>query len=130
MDQPSHSEKNTQPLRPDVVPTPNRRKTGPLDHIVPWVLEFRILGTADILKTDLTAPVLIGRMDPHKGIYPQINLDPFGGQTKGVSRRHARIYAQESRVILQDEGSANGTYLNGEKLGSLTPVRLRDGDRI
>ena len=130
MDQPSHTEKNTQPLRPDVVPNPNLRATGPLDHIIPWVLEFRIVGTADILKTDLNAPVILGRMDPHKGIYPQINLDPFGGQTKGVSRRHAKIFAQNNRVLVQDEGSANGTFLNGEKLSSLAPHRLRDGDRL
>lgn len=131
MDQPSHTEKNTQPLRPEVVPSnPTPRKTGPLDHIIPWVLEFRIIGTAEILKTDLNAPVLMGRMDPHKGIYPQINLDPHGGQAKGVSRRHARIFAQDNRVMLQDEGSANGTFLNGQKLNPLTPQRLRDGDRI
>lgn len=130
MDHPSHNEKNTQPLRPDVVPNATPRKTGPLDHIIPWVLEFRIVGTPDVLKTDLNAPVLIGRLDPHKGIYPQINLDPHGGQSKGVSRRHARIFAQESRVLLQDEGSANGTYLNGERLIALQPQRLRDGDRI
>jgi CheY-like chemotaxis protein len=130
MDQPSHSEKNTQPLRPEVIPSPNLRKTGPLDHIIPWVLEFRIVGTADILKTDLNAPVLLGRMDPHKGIYPQINLDPHGGQAKGVSRRHAKIFAQDNRVMVQDEGSANGTYLNGEKMSSLAPQRLRDGDRL
>ena len=132
MDQPSHSESNTQPLRIEMVPNPNPalRETGPLDHIIPWVLEFRIIGTVDILKTDLNAPVLIGRMDPHKGIYPQINLDPHGGQNKGVSRRHAKIFAQDNRVLIQDEGSANGTYLNGVRLNPVMPQRLRDGDRL
>jgi transcriptional regulator with GAF, ATPase, and Fis domain len=44
-----------------------------------------------------------------------------------VSRRHARIRRDESRFVLEDLDSANGTRLNG------TPVfesELRDGDEI
>ncbi|WP_244227589.1 FHA domain-containing protein [Corallococcus aberystwythensis] len=46
----------------------------------------------------------------------------------GVSRRHARITARDGRYFAEDVGSANGTQLNGQPLGS--EKQLRDGDRI
>jgi serine/threonine protein kinase len=44
-----------------------------------------------------------------------------------VSRRHARIYL-DGEYHLEDLGSANGTFLNEEKIQR--PTRLRDGDII
>jgi len=47
----------------------------------------------------------------------------------GVSRRHALIWRQsDGEYLLTDLGSANGTTLNDDPVGS--PVGLRDGDRI
>lgn len=48
--------------------------------------------------------------------------------SKRVSREHARIRREGWRRILEDQGSTNGTFLNGERL--LSPVALHDGDRI
>jgi diguanylate cyclase (GGDEF)-like protein len=45
-----------------------------------------------------------------------------------VSRRHARIRVQGSRVLVEDLGSTNGTYLNDEELAQATP--LRSGDLV
>lgn len=47
---------------------------------------------------------------------------------KRSSREHAVIRREGRRSILEDHGSTNGTYLNGERLQH--PVQLRDGDRI
>jgi len=44
-----------------------------------------------------------------------------------VSRKHAKISTQGGQVIIQDLGSTNGTFVNGEKIKR---VRLREGDRI
>ena len=44
------------------------------------------------------------------------------------SSRHARLYPQGDAVVIEDLGSTNGTYLNGEPLGG--PQPLHDGDRI
>ncbi|NCV96121.1 MAG: FHA domain-containing protein [Actinobacteria bacterium] len=44
-----------------------------------------------------------------------------------VSRKHAQVLKREKRYFLQDLGSLNGTYLNGE-LVSETP--LNDGDEL
>ena len=47
--------------------------------------------------------------------------------SKRVSREHARVRREGWRVILEDLGSTNGTFLNDERV--LTPVALHDGDR-
>ncbi len=44
------------------------------------------------------------------------------------SSRHARLAPQGDAVVLEDLGSTNGTYLNGEPLSG--PQPLHDGDRI
>jgi pSer/pThr/pTyr-binding forkhead associated (FHA) protein len=45
-----------------------------------------------------------------------------------TSRRHARIVALESGVVLEDLGSTNGVYLNGIRVNKRD--RLHAGDRI
>ncbi len=44
-----------------------------------------------------------------------------------VSRKHAKIAATNGQVVIQDLGSTNGTFVNGEKIKK---VLLKDGDRI
>ncbi|MBE7480723.1 MAG: diguanylate cyclase [Polyangiaceae bacterium] len=43
----------------------------------------------------------------------------------GVSRKHARIVRQGDRYVLEDQGSANGTFVRGEKVDRHV---LTDGD--
>ena len=45
-----------------------------------------------------------------------------------VSRRHARIVVSNGRVVLEDLGSRNGTYLGDRRIDSA--VELKNGDRI
>lgn len=47
---------------------------------------------------------------------------------KRSSREHAIIRREGRKVMIEDQGSTNGTYLNGERL--LNPIQLRDGDQI
>jgi ABC transport system ATP-binding/permease protein len=49
-------------------------------------------------------------------------------EAPGVSRRHARLLLQESGYLLEDLGSSNGTFLNGQRLTAQT--LLKTGDRI
>ena len=44
-----------------------------------------------------------------------------------VSRKHAKISTTDGEVFIQDLGSTNGTFVNGEKI---TRSRLQEGDRI
>src|SRR5215813_7243177 len=45
-----------------------------------------------------------------------------------VSRRHAKITSTEGDIFIQDMGSTNGTFVNGEKIAGR--ARLTEGDRI
>lgn len=45
----------------------------------------------------------------------------------GVSRRHATLLREGTSYVVQDEGSANGTFVGGAKI---TRHELRDGDVI
>jgi hypothetical protein len=45
-----------------------------------------------------------------------------------VSRRHARVRLEEGRCFLEDLGSKNGTFVNGQELTG--PYLLQDGDKV
>src|SRR4051812_46811551 len=47
-----------------------------------------------------------------------------------VSRLHASIEAVDHHHLLRDEGSSNGTFLNGLRLTPGSAFSLRDGDVI
>ncbi|MFP4600862.1 MAG: DUF4388 domain-containing protein [Persicimonas sp.] len=44
-----------------------------------------------------------------------------------VSRKHARISARNGALEIEDFGSTNGTFVNGEKISK---SRLKEGDRV
>ena len=46
-----------------------------------------------------------------------------------VSRRHAELQVDEGVLYLRDLASANGTFLNGKRLGS-EGIELRPGDYV
>src|SRR5512147_1447660 len=45
-----------------------------------------------------------------------------------VSRRHARLMREGEGYLIEDLGSSNGTFLNGQRLKERCP--LRSGDQI
>jgi len=45
-----------------------------------------------------------------------------------ASSVHARVFRRDGETWLEDLGSTNGTFVNGERVA--TPVRLRRGDRL
>jgi pSer/pThr/pTyr-binding forkhead associated (FHA) protein len=44
-----------------------------------------------------------------------------------VSRRHARIQCSDQQITIEDLGSTNGTFVNGEKISR---AALKEGDRV
>src|SRR6476619_1370704 len=44
-----------------------------------------------------------------------------------VSRKHARIAYENDEIIIEDLGSTNGTFVNGEKIKR---AQLKEGDRV
>ena len=74
--------------------------------------------------------ILLGREDPVSNVFPDIDLTPHGGDEGGVSRRHARIFAQGNQLFIEDLNSTNYTYVNQQKLTPGQPHPLKDGDEI
>lgn len=91
-----------------------------------------IEGSDKTFEFDVAAinKVLIGRYDPDTGQRPEIDLTDFGAYDNGVSRRHATIINWNRGLFVVDEGSPNGTFLNGSRLTAGEPSPLKYGDHI
>jgi hypothetical protein len=74
--------------------------------------------------------IIIGRGSTETGELPGVDLTSSDGINKGVSRRHATIVRRDGALHIVDNNSANGTYLNGQRLVAGQPRILRDGDDV
>lgn len=54
--------------------------------------------------------------------------NPIHLPNRQVSRRHARLKKRDDGFVLEDLGSKNGTFVNGERIQA--PHRLQDGDIV
>jgi pSer/pThr/pTyr-binding forkhead associated (FHA) protein len=77
-----------------------------------------------------TEEVGLGRSDAAYGVYPDLDLAPDGGHVAGVSRHHAKIIQLGNRLFVEDLGSANGTFLNEERITPHLLYALREGDTL
>lgn len=64
-------------------------------------------------------PVKIGRREGN-----HIRFDPNRDQL--VSGNHAELRLEGDKIVLHDLGSANGTFVNGQRITQPTPVTARD----
>src|SRR3990172_183094 len=67
---------------------------GPGSLIVPPKIAIHLVvrsNNALILLDMQGAEWLVGRADPVRGIFPEVDLTAHGGEESGVSRRHARL---------------------------------------
>jgi pSer/pThr/pTyr-binding forkhead associated (FHA) protein len=91
---------------------------------------LRIGDRAREVNIPLNKPVHMGRLDPASNIFPEVDLTNDGGVEKGVSRRHARILKRGAKIYIEDLGSSNGTFVNGQKLSPYFPEALTNGDSL
>ncbi|WP_322510430.1 double zinc ribbon domain-containing protein [Chloroflexus sp.] len=73
---------------------------------------------------------IIGREDPVSNIFPEIDLTPYGGETGGVSRQHAKIVHTGNQWSIVDLNSTNHTRVNGTRIEPQTPVPISDGTKL
>jgi len=99
-------------------------------EIAPVSLCIKVLSTDRQIQLPATAEVHIGRLDAAHGIFPDLDLTPDGGLDGGVSRRHCKIHRRGSSYLVEDVGSANGTFLDGQRLTPYLPHVLKDGDAL
>ena len=73
---------------------------------------------------------LVGRWDPETGAFPEVDLDQDDPEAK-ISRKHALLRFEGSKITVEDIGSLNGTYVNRQpRLMPGNPVELKSGDEI
>lgn len=98
-------------------------------------MELRVVIDSDEHRALLFTPakhkmLLVGRRDPNARARPHIDLEDYDGYRYGVSRKHCVILFQDRSLVVQDYGSANGTFLNGVRLPPHNPHTVSDGDEI
>ena len=85
---------------------------------MPCIVHFSGTHTGKVYWLTSDKDLIIGRA-PENDVFIE---------DQNVSKRHARVViSPEGAVLVEDMGSTNGTYVNGEKI---TRRALRDGDNI
>ncbi|MBI2709778.1 MAG: FHA domain-containing protein [Actinobacteria bacterium] len=90
-------------------------------------------------KTKRGGPSQLVVVDPQhlRGTRYQIGQEMTVGRAPGcgvvvddtyASQVHARVFARDGHVMVEDLGSTNGTLLNGERVGGPRPMQR--GDRL
>jgi hypothetical protein len=74
--------------------------------------------------------ILVGRVDPVSGVFPDIDLTPHGGEEGGVSRKHLRIRTQNGGYTVEDLNSTNFTWVNHHRLTPGASQPVEDGDEL
>ena len=94
--------------RPEAVPPPPAHTDLPALRVA--------IAHAQRELTVRAALIRVGRADPDADFQPELDLTPFEGQERGVSRRHAAIQWAEGGFVIIDQHSSNGTWLEGVRL--------------
>ena len=88
-------------------------------------IEFRILFNE---KTGSVTKNLQSRLTLGRGSSPDVDVtlgDP-SPDSKKTSRNHASLYKRGNEIFIKDEGSVNGTVVNGVRIQSETALKNHD----
>lgn len=90
-----------------------------------------IRGMTERFTIEENTSLIIGRADPNSEIAVDIDLFPYGGVMRGISRTHAQLnLLGGGRLFITDMESTNGTFLHGKRLDPFVPKLLRKGDEL
>ena len=121
-----HSETQTVPETGHASPAAPVTPSVPPDAKVALYLQ----GTNEILPLIDREEITLGRAIEGQSIIPDLDLTPYNGYEKGVSRLHASIKIEADLVTVTDMGSANGTWVNGSKLLPNQSQTIAHGDLL
>lgn len=96
----------------------------------PWRLKLELYTSDDermILGVDLYGDIVLGRGESRPGRII-LDLDPYGASQMGVSREHAMLRPTASKLYVIDQGSTNGTTINGSISGRGVASSVKDDD--
>ena len=121
----------TQSIATENLKTASRRTTGEMSQPVEgdnaWA-NLHLLDTGQVLPLSSRNEFTMGRISEGQPIMPDIDLSPYQAYAAGVSRLHAVIRRTGVTVVFMDLGSANGTFINGNRLTPNTEETLKHGD--
>lgn len=100
---------------------PPRQRSGGRFIILQNGKRFKLVGDREFW---------VGRADPANDWHPKIDLGGHGGLQGGVSRKHGRITLEGQQLYLEDNGSSNGTVLNGIRLTIGQRLPIHSGDEL
>jgi hypothetical protein len=122
----------TQNISADNRPFPpmERRKTAPFSEDLETWASLHLLDSGQILPLGDRTEFTLGRVSEAQPIMPDIDLTPYQAYANGVSRLHAVLKRDGTRVFVMDLGSSNGTYLNGKRLTPNVDHTLNHGDML
>ena len=87
--------------------------------------EPRVFSIVQGNQTGLTADLAGGMIMIGRGADCQLILED-----DYVSTRHARVVSTPNGIYVEDLGSTNGTYVNGQRITAPTTITLADSVRI
>jgi len=102
----------------------------PIVETSPVVARLILADGSEIMLPPGKSEYVIGREDPVSNIFPEIDLTPYGGETGGVSRQHARIVCVGNQWSIIDLNSTNHTRVNGNRIEPQTPTPISDGTKL
>lgn len=104
------------------------------------LLSLQVRGSTDIDLTqsyeirpqESEGDLVIGRFGDGTTLLPDIDLTEHHAEQRGVSRLHISLHydGRSNNLLVMDMGSANGTFINGQRLHPNEVRILRNGDEL
>lgn len=113
--------------------------TAPLKAVQPETRQntcvLFVAGHSDapiVLAVLPSQPVSFGRQVATGGLKAHVDLTRYDAANWGVSRVHMILHHKDNQFWVEDQGSVNGSYLNGDPLKPkiLTPLKNADEIRL
>lgn len=74
--------------------------------------------------------IILGRAHATNAGRALVDLSKYNGTAYGVSRVHALLRHKDGQWWVEDLGSSNGTWLNGERLAPFTAYPLSNNSQL
>jgi hypothetical protein len=115
---------------PHSVPAGGHQRITHLEHLDASNMALYVDKSDRPIIIKISERVSLGRAAGSQSLHPTVDLTDYGAYEKGVSRVHVIIRRVENGLTIEDQGSSNGSWLNGSRLKPYVPVALTPGDRI
>ncbi|MCK6569322.1 MAG: hypothetical protein DCC59_09890 [Chloroflexi bacterium] len=121
----------TQTIATDNLKAASKRTTGEMSQPVEgdnaWG-NLHLLDTGQVLPLSSRNEFTMGRISEGQPIMPDIDLSPYQAYAAGVSRLHAVIRRVGVSIVFMDLGSANGSFINGNRIAANVEHPVKHGD--